>query len=447
MARSLRIAIFLGSFPVVSETFILRQITGLIDLGHSVDIFANSRPDGSGPVQPEVGQYRLLERTTYIEGPAEALDWEMPIFPITGRTWIPGSETSSLNIVRIAQALPKLALCLIKNFPLTLRALSSAEYGYQAESLSTLYRLAHLGSVRARYDVLHAHFGPVGNSFRFARELWGAPLCVSFHGYDFSTLPRQEGKGMYEKLFQTADAVTVNSQFTRQEVEKLGCPPGLIDLLRVGLDPGRFRFKERSRKPEEPFRVLTVGRLVPIKGHAYVIQAVGRLKEQGTGICLDIVGDGPEKDALSNLIRELKLEDAVVLHGSQTGPGIEQLLDRAHLFVLGSVNIEGDQEGQGLALQEAQATGLPVIATNHGALPEGLAAGDSGFLVPEGDAGCLAERINYLVTHPEVWSSMGRKGREFVEKNFDIHKLNHKLSAIYEKLIERHFETKLRAGR
>src|SRR5262249_42879995 len=133
---------------------------------------------------------------------------------------------------------------------------------------------------------------------------------------------------------------------------------------------------------------------------------------------------------------------AVVLHGALDGPGIRRLADRAHLFVLASVTVDGDREGQGLALQEAQACGLPVIATIHGGLPEGLADGESGFLVPERDVGALAERINYLVTHPERWVSLGGKGREFVGKHFDIHKLNHNLIAIYESLIERHGDTK-----
>jgi len=126
MAGPLRIAMFLGSFPVVSETFILRQITGLLDLGHSVHIFANSKPDTSNPVHAEVANYRLLERTTYIDGPPEAIEWEMPVFPLTGRTWPPGSNTSIHNSLRAARALAKILRCLSKAPRLTFQALSSA---------------------------------------------------------------------------------------------------------------------------------------------------------------------------------------------------------------------------------------------------------------------------------------------------------------------------------
>jgi len=442
MARPLRIAMFLGSFPVISETFIIRQITGLLDLGHSIDIFANSRPDPSSPVHPEVAKYRLLERTTYMDAPPETIDWEMPVIPLTGRTWPPGSETSIHNSVRAARALPKFLRCLSKAPRLAFQALSSAQFGYQAASLSTLYRLAKLCSTANRYDVLHAHFGPVANSFRFARQLFRAPLCVSFHGYDFSTLPRQEGSGMYRKLFKTADAVTVNSQYTCSQVEKLGCPPGLLHLLPVGLDPTQFPFRERSRKLSEPVRLLTVARLVPIKGHEYVIRAVARLRDEGCNIFYNIVGDGPLKETLSSLIHELNLDQTVTLHGSLDSLGINHLFDCSHIFVLASVSVNGDQEGQGLALQEAQAAGLPVIATNHGALPEGMSAGESGFLVPERDVTALTERLKYLVAHPEEWASMGHKGRAFVEKKFDIQRLNRKLSVIYEIMVENHGKRK-----
>jgi colanic acid/amylovoran biosynthesis glycosyltransferase len=95
------------------------------------------------------------------------------------------------------------------------------------------------------------------------------------------------------------------------------------------------------------------------------------------------------------------------------------------------VSIEGDAEGQGLFLQEAQACGLPVVATQHGALPEGLVPGTSGFLAPERDAEALAERLEFLVTHPEVWPEMGRAGRSFVEGRYDIGKLNAQLVELY----------------
>src|SRR5512143_2373322 len=138
--RALRIAFFLEAFPVVSETFILRQITGLLDLGHEVEIFANSRAETDVPLHPEVTTHHLLQRTIYIDSPPESGVWEMPIWPLRGRTWAPGASRGTLNLVRMVRALPKMASCLTTEPRLAWQTLDAGEYGYQASSLSALYR-------------------------------------------------------------------------------------------------------------------------------------------------------------------------------------------------------------------------------------------------------------------------------------------------------------------
>jgi len=434
MNRTLRIAMFVGSFPVVSETFIVRQIAGLLDLDHEVDIYADCR-GASSPVQPEAVKHRLLERTKFMDMPSETAPWEMPVWPVTGRTWPPGSPTSVNNAVRIARAVPEFFRCLARSPRLTFHALNRADYRYQAASLSALYRLAAMCRVSKKYDVLHAHFGPVGNSFRFARDLFGAPLVVSFHGYDFSTVPRKEGSDVYRKLFASIDAATANSDYTRGVVESLGCPAGKLHVLPVGLDPNEFDFRERSRESGKPVRILTVGRLVEIKGLEYVIRAVARLRERHPDIRCDIAGDGPLKKDLEGLVAQLGIQKAVTFHGALDSPAVRRLMNEADLFVLASASVEGDQEGQGLVLQEAQASGLPVVATQHGALPEGMLPGASGFLVPERDVEALAERLSFLIEHPGLWPEFGRKGRKFVEARYDIRDLTRRLVGIYEQTI------------
>ncbi len=431
MNQPLRIAMFVGCFPVISETFILRQVTGLFDLGHEVDLYADTRGDLGVAVQPEVAKYRLLERTVFMDLPPETAPWEIPVWPLTGRTWTPGASGSVHNSVRAARAVPHLLHCLAVAPRLTFQALRQSEYGFQATSLSALYRLSRLAGRRRHYDVLHAHFGPNGNSFRFARDLWQAPLVVSFHGYDFSTLPRRQGRGLYRRLFDTAEAVTVNSQFTRAQVAQLGCPEAKLHWLPMGLNLASFPFRARSRSADEPVRLLTVARLVEVKGHEYVLRALAKLRVRRPEIRYDLVGDGPLRQKLEQLVKELGLSETVVLHGARDSAFITTLLAEAHLAVLASVNVAGDQEGQGLFLQEAQACGLPVVATEHGALPEGLLAGQSGMLVPERDVEALAQRLEDLVGHPERWPEMGRRGRNFVEDQYDIGQRNAQLVELY----------------
>jgi colanic acid/amylovoran biosynthesis glycosyltransferase len=435
MSRLLRVGVFVGAFPVVSETFILRQITGLLDLGHDVHIFANARAE-DGVLHEAIARHRLLERTSYVDGPPESVLWEMPVTPLRERTWPPGFEHSVANSTRLARAFPALARCALAAPRVTRSLLDPREYSYRARSLSGIYRLRTLLNTGIRFDVLHAHFGPVGNCFRFARELWRAPLVVSFHGYDFSTQPRKEGAGMYEKLFQTADLITVNSNYTRGRVERLGCAPDRMRVLPMGVDPCEFPFRERMRSAGQCFRVLTVARLVEIKGLEFSLRAVAKLRETTPNVRYDIIGDGPLRAKLEALTKELNLGDAVAFHGSRESSYVKQFMGEAHAFVLASVTVEGDEEGQGLVLQEAQCSGLPVIATRHGAFPEGMRADESGFLVAERDPGALAERLQFLAEHAGAAREMGKAGRKLMEEKFDVRRLNLQLVELYTTTID-----------
>jgi colanic acid/amylovoran biosynthesis glycosyltransferase len=426
----LRIAIFVGVFPVPSETFILRQITGLLDLGHEVYIFANARGD-EHVVHESVRRYDLMERTTFVEGPAESVVWEMPVRPLRGETWLPGAEKPIANLARLADAFPVLQTCAAASPALTRHVLSKAGYGYRAQSLSGAYRLATLLRSEQKFDLLHAHFGPIANAFRFARELFQAPLVVSFHGYDFCTVPRKEGRNVYEHLWPVADVLLANSNYTHQQLRALGCPESKLRLLPVGLNPSEFEFRERTLAPDESIRFLTVARLVEIKGHEHGLRAFARFRQTCPQARWDLVGDGPLRSRLETLIRELSLENAVTLHGSRSELEVREFFARAHVFLLTSVNVNGDEEGQGLVLQEAQACGLPVIATRHGAFPEGIAPVNASWLVPERDVEALAARLCEMVAAQARWPVMGRAGREFVEHRYDIRILNQQLVDLY----------------
>jgi colanic acid/amylovoran biosynthesis glycosyltransferase len=434
-SESLRIAVFTGTFPAVSETFIVRQITGLIGRGHTVDIFADVRGDSGVPLDHESSL--LLDRVAYMDMPPETAPWEIPLWPLTARTWPPGSEKSVHNSVRFARALPKFFRCFTSSPHLTLKLVRTAEYGYRAQSFSQVYRMARLLKTNGGYDVLHAHFGPVAESFRFTRELWRAPFIASFHGYDFTTIPRREGQMVYTRLFQTADGITANSDFTTQRLIELGCPKNKLHRLPMGLDPARFPFRERTRVPDQPVRILMIARLVPIKGVAFALDAIAKVKESCPQILLDVVGDGPSRSELEQHAHNLGIGTMVRFHGALAGAALQLLMDAAHLFLHLSVTIDGDQEGQGLVLQEAQAVGLPVVATRHGAFPEGILDGESGFLVPERDASAAAERLVCLINNPQLWPEMGRKGRAFVEARFNINALNTQLENVYSEVIDK----------
>lgn len=436
MSQPLRIAVFVGSFPVLTETFIMRQIVGLLDMGHEVDIFADTRAEGS-TVQPEINVRRLLERTTYMEMPPETAPWEMPVWPITGRTWLPGSEKSILNALRVARASPKWLRCITKSPQLTRRVLAQSEYGFRAASLSCLYRLARLCGVSWRYDVLHAHFGPVANSFRFARALWRAALVVSFHGYDMCVTPRAEGRDVYRNLFRDSDAVTINSEYARGLVRELGCPPGHIKYLRYGVEMDAYTCRERQRAPGEPVRLLTVGRFVQKKGIEFGLRAVAIARQKHPELHYDIVGDGPLRSSLEKLAAELGLNHHVTFHGFKDNHFNRQLMSQAHIFALPSVTADnGDQEGTPISLIEAQASGLPVLSTRYSGIPEIVLDGKSGFLVPERDFAALAEKLLVLIERPELCTQFGACGRNHVAAQFELRGANQDLVRVYEEARE-----------
>jgi colanic acid/amylovoran biosynthesis glycosyltransferase len=431
----MRIAFFVGSFPLISETFISRQIIGLIDLGHEVDIFAEKKPPEDMPIHSEVTKYDLLARTKYIDTPAASNYWEMPVLPITGQTWLPGYEKPEQNLNRILQALPTILKCAVRSPKLTADVLNSSKYGYQALSLSSLYRLSKLCDQSKKYDVLHAHFGPTANSFRFARELFKAPLIASFHGYDVCVTPHKNGFQVYQNLFNIVDAVTVNSQYARQRLEDLGCAKEKIFQLNYLVRLNDFIYKERTVAPGETVRILTIGRLVEKKGIEYSIRAFAIAQKNYPRIRYDIIGEGPLRSKLEETIKKLRLEKSVYLHGALTGESVRKMLSEAHLFILSSITASNhDQEGTPVSLIEAQASGLPVLSTLHSGIPEVVLDGKSGFLVPEADDDALSERLSYLLEHPQLWSEMGSKGRKHVENYHDIDKLNIQLISLYEKL-------------
>ena len=115
---------------------------------------------------------------------------------------------------------------------------------------------------------------------------------------------------------------------------------------------------------------------------------------------------------------------------------IVKILQDTHIFVAPSITAaDGNQDAPINVLKEAMAIGLPVVSTYHGGIPELVEDGKSGFLVPEKDVAALADKLGYLIEHPELWSAMGKAGRQFVLEHYNLNLLNDDLMNIYYSLI------------
>jgi colanic acid/amylovoran biosynthesis glycosyltransferase len=401
------VAFFLtGPFPTLSETFILNQMTGLLDRGHDVHVFA-ARP--SQPLaHPAVERYRLLERTRY---------------------WPPMPPNRVLRAVAGAG--------LLARRPADLGTLlRSVDVGRMASSLSLLFWTSALVP-RRTYDILYCHYGWNGLYASMLRQIGaiGGKLVTAFHGADLSWQLRTN-PDLYRPLFERGELFLPISEHWKRKLIELGCDPARVDVHRMGIDCERLSLIERRLEPGQPIRLLSVSRLVEKKGLEYGIAAVTALVARGHDLRYDIIGDGPLREPLASKVRELGLGDRVTLRGWQDADAVGDALRRAHLALAPSVTgMDGDQEGIPVFLMEAMATGLPVVSTRHSGIPELVEDGVSGRLVAERDVEALANAIEQLVRQPERWPAMGAAGRARVLQSFEISALNDRLVARFSTLL------------
>lgn len=409
----MRIGLLVTSFPSVSQTFVLQQITGLLDRGHEVEIIASRR--GEGSVQHEdVERYALSSRVHY-----------RPAMP----AWMP------LRLAKLGGLYAGELSRRPGRIPAFIRMV------WQNRSSHPVGALYHGWTLLGRsYDVLHCQFGSVGRAAAMLRAagLIQAPILTTFHGFDLNAYPRRHGAGCYRTLFEKGDLFTISSEFARQRLLRLGAPAERVVEWPMGIDVDQFPFAERRRQEGEAVRLLTVARLVEVKGLQVGIEAVARLVRSGKKVHYRIIGEGPLRTKLEARVRELGLEEVVSMPGAASHDQVKKELIRAHIFVLPGVTAsDGAVETQGVVLLEAQATGLPVVASNCGGIPESILPGKSGGLVPERDAGALADQLSRLIDSPERWPEMGRAGRAYVEEKYNLPILLDELVDMYLSLLQK----------
>lgn len=412
----MKIAFFVHQFPVLSQTFILHQITGLLDRGHQVDIYSRV-PGEKKKVHPEVMKYGLLDRTMTVSQPPE------PYYQ------------------RLFQALGLIASLGVKNPKAVWRALLHKPGLRGLLSFRTLFQISTWVQ-NGPYDIIHCHFGPQGLEGLKLRRLAvtdGVPFVVSFYGFDVTRFPKHNGANVYTELFHDTSKVLALSQSMRERLIGLGCPSDRVSIHHLGISPAQYPYSSRILAASERVKVVSIARLVEKKGIEFLIKSVAELPDKlKSMIDVEIIGDGPLQKELVELAKSVGLSSQVTFHGSLAGPDVVARLSRAHLFVLPSVRAsDGDEEGTPTAILEAMAMGIPVLSTWHSGIPELVEDGVSGYLVPERDAEALSSRLADLVQHPERWDAMGSAGREKVEREFDIDKLNDRLVHLYEELLER----------
>ena len=405
----MRVAVVTETFPKLSETFVVNHIRGLMDAGIDVDVYAFYRQQEEKS-NPFVEAYGMPGHTRY-----------KPTEPLAKLPRLYGG-------IRILARNPG-------HLHTLLRSLDVSRLGMEALRLHRLYEASTFLTDR-RYDIVHCHFGLTGEKIALFQG-WGllqAPLVTSFHGYDLDdrTVVRP---GMYRHLQSVGRLYIANSFYTRQRLADFGFDKSRVLVEPVSLDTGFF--SRRTERALKPFRMLSVGRLVPFKGVEYALRALARLRDMySADFVYTIVGSGPLEGRLVALASELGLGEQVRMVGDRTPDEVRDLMEDTHALLLTGIRSdEGRVENQGLVLQEAQSMQVPVIASAVGGIPEGLIDGESGFLVPERDVPAIADRIRRLIEDPSLVDTMGHAGRRFVEGRYDIPSATQRILCSYKALL------------
>lgn len=406
----MRIAYLPGLFPVLSETPVVNQITGLVARGHKVAIFAD-QPKQPGRYHESIDRLNLLPLARYTP----------PIPDSLGERW-----RGIRRLVAQQEGASRSAL---------LRTLNPLVYAGRALSGKLAYQAsAYLPA--ATYDIIHGGFGEQGVKALRMRRVGAirGPIVTAFQGADLTKYLRIRGEGVYRRLFKAGDRFLPVSQFFANRLIELGAPPEKTRVLRTGIDLGLFAFAPRTHSTA--LRLVSVGRLVEKKGIEDALQMVANLRQLGIDVRYDIIGDGPLRPSLERRTADLDLGDRTRFLGAQDQDRLPTLLAAAHALLTPSVTApSGDQEGIPNVLKEAMAIGLPVVSTWHAGIPELVEHGKTGFLAREHDPDGLTAAVRTLYEHPEAWGPITHAARQRIAADYDIEKQNDVLVQIYREVI------------
>lgn len=393
---SLKIAFFVNSFPSISETFIVNQIIGLLDLGHEVSIIARLRSTVDTP-HDTVKEYNLLDKTIFLSD-----------FP----------NRRNYRLKKLSEGLATRPI-------FTLRWISKFLRNKRLAGLSVYEIIPYLKT--PAFDVVHAHFGSTGKyvlQLRDAGLFSNVKFITTFHGYDMMV-----EEGFYKNLFASDVLITANSLYSKTRLLQLGCAENKINILPVSLNTSYF---QRAKNNHQIFTILFVGRLIALKGpHLFIDICAELIKRSQFKFRAVIIGDGELKDQLANQIKHQGLESIVELSGAKTQAEIKIQMQNSDVFVLPGITENGRAETQGLVIQEAQSMELPVVVSDAGGMKEGLIDNVTGFVVPEGDIQAFADKICLLAIDKELGKCMGEKGRDFVIENYSLVSVTQSLLNIY----------------
>jgi glycosyltransferase involved in cell wall biosynthesis len=273
----------------------------------------------------------------------------------------------------------------------------------------------------------------------------GIPLVVHFHGYDAYRESVLQGVGrQYPQLFQEAAAIVAVSRHMENQLLHLGAPANKLHYNPCGVDLDMFREAQPSTAPPT---FLAVGRFVNKKAPYLSLLAFSQVNKEVPEARLQMIGDGELLETCQRLAKALGIADAVEFCGAQPHSIVAKAMAQARAFVQHSVKTDdGDSEGTPVAILEAGASGLPVVATRHTGIVDTVVHGETGFLTDEGDVDTMAEYLMKLALEPETAARLGEAARTRIQAKFSMDRSISRLWEILARAMNLNAESQITIG-
>jgi glycosyltransferase involved in cell wall biosynthesis len=403
------IAYVLQSFPLLTETFVYREVWALERRGLQVATFAAWKPDKEALSQ-EVKH--LLDCTTYV-------------FPISWTRFIRAHLSSLIKHPR--KYLGTLILVVTpKGESLSNRRRTLFHFG-EAVYLAEEMRVQHIQHIHAHFCINAATIALV------ASRLLDISFSFTAHNVLFTD------RVILKEKIRAASFVAAISHFTRESLVRL--VPGdavghKIHIVHCGITPEAFAPLEPKPANDIP-SLLFVGQLCERKGATVLVEACRILVERGVNFHCVIVGEGPQKAVVEDLVEQYALQEEIELVGTVFQERIQAYYQRADVFVLPCVTASnGDVDGVPVSLMEAMAVEVAAVSTHVSGIPELIKDGVNGLLVPEQDPPALADALQTVLEDDELRSRLGKNGRRKIIREFNVDISARQLATLFEKCVQ-----------
>lgn len=402
-----KLAYIVSRFPKISETFILREMIA-VEQG-----------------QWDVSLYPLiLEKSTVVHSEAKPWLSRLRYFP-----WL-SLDVLAANILQFLKT-PKVYLLLW----ITIFRENLVSFKFLVRALLIFPKAVKIAADMSNNGISHVHAHYATHPALVAwvvYKLTGISYSITVHAHDIFV-----DRSMLNLKLHDAQFIAAISEFNREFlVEHLGeWVREKIHIIHCGIQPELYNDLQ-SKKDHQRFDVVSIGSLQPYKGMQHLISACALLRDRGIPVHCRIVGDGEERLLLEELITQTGLSQIVELLGAMDQANVASVLRSAQVYVQPSViTPAGKMEGIPVAIMEAFAAGLPVVASNISGIPELVVQDETGYLVPPADVKKLADALENIYLNPTNASLLALAGREKVLNEFELSANVKKLLLLFQQVL------------